>query len=148
MIALRRATAGDVDAIRSLVHAAYVRWVPLMGIDPIPMLADYEKAIADHVIDLHDVGPDLAALIEMRPAPDHLFVVNVAVSPAFQKRGLGRAMMDHAERVANGLSLGETRLLTNKVMVENIRLYENLGYHVDREEAFRGGFVLTMSKRL
>ena len=148
MIHLRRATPDDVDTIRALVRAAYARWVPIMGREPIPMNADYAKAVERHVIDLHHIDGALAALIEMHPAPNHLFLVNVAVAPAFQGRGLGRALLRHADAVAASLGLGEMRLYANKLMTDNVRLYLRCGYRVTREEAFMGGIVLHMSKAL
>ena len=145
---LRRATPADADAIRDLVRAAYSRWVPIMGREPIPMQAEYAAAAVRHVIDLHEIDRVFAALIEMHVAQDHLFVVNVAVAPIFQGRGLGRALMAHAERYAASLGLDAVRLLTNKAMDANARLYLGLGYTVDREEEFMGGAVFHMSKRL
>ena len=145
---LRRATPADANAIRDLVRAAYAQWVPVMGREPIPMQADYAAAAVRHVIDLHEIDGVLAAVMEMRPANDHLFVVNVAVAPIVQGRGLGCALLAHAERFAASLGLDEIRLFTNKAMVANAKLYLALGYTVDREEAFMGGAVVHMRKRL
>ena len=148
MIQLSRAEPADAESIRAVVRAAYARWVPILQREPIPMRVDYAEAVARNIIDLHHVDGELAALIEMHPTPDHLLIVNVAVAPAFQGRGLGRALMEHAERLAASLGLGETRLFTNILMVDNARLYFSLGYRIDREEAFMGGAVIHMSKRL
>ena len=147
-IELRRAAPADVDAITSLVRAAYEPWVVVMGREPRPMLADYTVAIARHVVDLHHIAGALAALIEILPERDHLLIVNVAVAPAFQGRGLGRAMLAHAERFAHAQSLGEVRLYTNRLMAANLRLYLALGDRAVREEAFMEGAVIHMSKRL
>jgi len=84
----------------------------------------------------------------MIPETGHLLIENVAVSPAFQNRGLGRKMLSHAEDVAAALGYAEIRLYTNKRFVENIRLYAGLGYAIDREEELKGGSVVHMSKRL
>jgi ribosomal protein S18 acetylase RimI-like enzyme len=72
----------------------------------------------------------------------------VAVDPAFQKRGLGRKLMAHAEAVALGMGYRVLRLYTNKSFADNVALYQRLGYGVDREEAFMGGFTVYMSKRI
>jgi hypothetical protein len=71
---------------------------------------------------------------------------NVAVSPAFQGRGFGRKLMAHAELVAGSTGYSEIRLYTNKLFVENVRFYSKLGYRIDREEEFKGGFAVHMSK--
>jgi ribosomal protein S18 acetylase RimI-like enzyme len=143
---LRRATASDVADIRKLTREAYAKWVPLIGREPKPMTADYAEAVRTHRIDLLHVAGALAALIETIAEADHLLVENVAVSPAFQGRGLGRKLMAHAEQIAASLGHGEIRLYTNKLFAQNIELYRKLGYRVDREEVLTIGVVVHMSK--
>jgi len=146
---LRRAVASDAAAIRELTRAAYAKWVPRIGREPLPMRADYDIAVRDHIIDLLYAGDRLAALIEAIPAADHLLVENVAVDPAFQGRGYGRHLMAHAETLAKSLGVTELRLYTNKAFATNVQLYLSLGYRIDREEAFVGGGVIVhMSKQL
>ena len=147
-VELRQAMATDAPAIGELTRAAYAKWVPLIGREPKPMTADYEAAVAKHRVDLLYVDGTLAALIETIREADHLLVENVAVSPAFQGRGLGRRLMDHAETLALASGYAEIRLYTNRRFVENIELYRRLGYAVDREEDVRVGVVVHMSKRL
>jgi ribosomal protein S18 acetylase RimI-like enzyme len=143
---LRRATASDVADIRKLTREAYAKWVPLIGREPKPMTADYAEAVRTHRIDLLHVAGALAALIETIAEADHLLVENVAVSPAFQGRGLGRKLMAHAEQIAASLGHGEIRLYTNKLFAQNIELYRKLGYLVDREEVLTIGIAVHMSK--
>jgi ribosomal protein S18 acetylase RimI-like enzyme len=145
---LRRAVPSDVPAILELTRAAYAKWVPVIGREPTPMTVDYGGRVREHRIDLLRVGNDLAALIEMVPEAGHLLIENVAVLPAFQGRGYGRRLMIHAEAVAASLGLSETRLYTNKLFAENVRLYRGLGYQVDREEPFKESFTVYMSKSL
>jgi ribosomal protein S18 acetylase RimI-like enzyme len=143
---LRQATASDVADIRKLTREAYAKWVPLIGREPKPMTADYAEAVRTHRIDLLHVAGALAALIETIAEADHLLVENVAVSPAFQGRGLGRKLMAHAEQIAASLGHGEIRLYTNKLFAQNIELYRKLGYLVDREEVLTIGIAVHMSK--
>jgi ribosomal protein S18 acetylase RimI-like enzyme len=145
---LRRGAAEDAPAIRELTRAAYAKWVPVIGREPKPMMADYAETIRKHRFDLLYVEGELAALIETIPGADHLLIENVAVAPAFQGRGLGWKLMAHAEELAASLGLGEIRLYTNKLFAENVQLYGKLGYRLDREEEFKGGVVVHMSKRI
>ncbi|GHO96635.1 N-acetyltransferase GCN5 [Reticulibacter mediterranei] len=145
-MSLRPSTVEDASAIRSLIREAYSKWVPVIGREPLPMTADYEEAVKKHRIDLLYLDGKLVALIEMLPKADHLLIENVAVSPVFQGRGLGRKLLTHAEQVAASLGLSVIKLYTNKLFTENLRLYQKLGYAVDQEEEFRGGFVVHMSK--
>jgi hypothetical protein len=84
---LYRATPADAGAVRDLTRAAYAKWVPLLGREPLPMIADYDVAVRDQILDMLHLDGKLAALIEMHPEADHLLIVNVAVSPTFQGNG-------------------------------------------------------------
>ncbi len=112
------------------------------------MKVDYAQAIAAHRFDLIFENETLAALIETVACDDALLIENVAVEPAFQRRGLGRALMEHAEQLALADGLSSVRLYTNARFAENLRLYARLGYTVEREEALNGGVAIHMRKRL
>ena len=91
------AVLADAARIRALTRAAYAKWVALIGREPLPMQADYERAIVEHTIDLLIVDGALAGLIETILRPDHLWIENVAVAPEQQGRAFGRLLLDHAE---------------------------------------------------
>lgn len=145
---LRRGEAADAAAIRDLTRAAYARWVPIVGREPRPMTADYDRAVRDHRFDLLYSDGALAALIETAEEPDCLLVVNVAVATAFQGRGFGRHLLAHAEQLAAASGRGRIRLYTNQLMAANLRLYAALGYGVDGEEILPGGVAVHMSKAI
>jgi hypothetical protein len=84
----RRATPADANAVRDLSRAAYAKWVPLIGREPLPMTADYDRAIANHIIDLLEDDGQLLALIEMIEQEDHLLVENIAVRPDQKEQDL------------------------------------------------------------
>ena len=56
--------------------------------------------------------------------------------------------MAHAEDLARTLGLAEVRLYTNKLFAWNVAFYRKLGYRVDGESAYLGGFIVHMSKRI
>jgi hypothetical protein len=60
---LRRAVLSDASAVRELSKAAYAKWVPLIGREPMPMTANYEREVMEHLIDLYEEGGELLALI-------------------------------------------------------------------------------------
>jgi len=146
---IRRAGPRDADAVRSLTRAAYAQWIPVIGREPLPMKADYEKAVHEHEIDLLYAGDDLRALIEVFLTGDHLFIENIAVAPEHQGKGLGHHLLTHAETKAKSAGLGELRLLTNQAFASNVRLYQSVGFRIDRTEPhFGGGTTVYMSKQL
>ena len=147
-IEMRRGAGPDAAAIRDLTRAAYAKWVPAIGREPKPMSADYEIAIQNNRFDLLYIDGTLAALIETIDQGDSLLIENVAVAPAFQRRGLGSKLMRHAEEVARSLGYDRIWLYTNRRFAGNIELYTSLGYGVDTEEPIDAGMVRTnMSKR-
>ena len=147
-VRLRPGAPADLGAIRALTRAAYQPWVAVIGREPLPMQTDYAAALAAHRFDLAFLGGDLVGLIETHEAPDHLLIVNVAVAPAWQGRGLGRRLMAEAEALANTARLAELRLYTNGAFARNLRLYRDLGFAVDRRESGERGVTVHMRKRL
>jgi ribosomal protein S18 acetylase RimI-like enzyme len=146
---IKRAGSQDVQAVRRLVREAYAQWIPVIGREPMPMKADYERAVQDHEIDLLYSDGNLVACIEVILLPDHLFIENIAVIPHRQGQGLGRRLLRHAEEKARNADLHELRLLTNQAFEANIRLYEAVGFQIDRTEPFAGGgSTVYMSKAI
>ena len=146
VIEFRPALAQDAPAIRDLVRAAYAKWVPLIGREPMPMQADYDRAVAEHQFDLLHADGRLVGLIETILHPDHLWIENVAVHPECQGQGHGRRLLAQAEHRAAASARPELRLVTNGAFESNIALYTRSGYRTDRREPFRGGIAVYMSK--
>ncbi len=145
-ISMRRAGPADAASVRQLTRASYAKWVPLIGREPLPMAADYDHAVRDHIIDLLFIGAEMAGLIETVNEGDHLLIENIAIAPSFQRQGLGRYLLAHAERLARSLGLPELRLYTNQRFTGNVDLYRRHGYVIDREEPVPGGVAVHMSK--
>ena len=145
-LVVRRAVAADAPAIRTLVRAAYARWIPVIGREPRPMQADYSEAVARHRFVLAFVDGDLAGLIETVAKADHLWIENIAVAPERQGRGLGRRLLALADDIAAAERLPACRLLTNAAFAQNVALYRSAGFSVDRQEPFMGGWTVYMSR--
>ena len=63
-VSIRRADASDAGRVRALTRSSYAKWIPVIGREPLPMAADYERAVRDHFVDLMFVGTELAGLVE------------------------------------------------------------------------------------
>ncbi|MGV8855906.1 MAG: GNAT family N-acetyltransferase [Devosia sp.] len=148
-VAFQIATADDADRIGDLVRAAYSKWVPVIGREPMPMKVDYAEALRLHRLDLLLVQGALAGVIETLQHPDHLWIENLAVHPDWQGRGLGRRLLAHAEELARAAACPQVRLLTNAAFASNVALYQTAGFRLDRSEPFHlGGITLYMRKAL
>lgn len=130
---LCRAGPSQVDQIRELTLRAYAKWVPITPRKPRPMTADYSASVQVNQFDLLFENGGLVGLIETAQQGDELMIVNVAVDPDHQGKGFGTRLMEHAVQLAKASHLRATRLYTNKLMTENITLYERLGYRFEKE---------------
>jgi GNAT superfamily N-acetyltransferase len=147
-IRFRPAETADAATIRNIVRAAYAKWVPVIGREPLPMRADYDKAVAEHPFELAVEDGRIVGMIETTLADDHLWIENVCVAPEAQGKGIGRLLLERAETKAREAGRPELRLLTNGAFEANVSLYKRHGYTIDREEPFMNGVTVYMSKRL
>jgi GNAT superfamily N-acetyltransferase len=138
---IRPADWGDLKAIEEIVESAYTKYVERIGNRPGPMEEDYAEALARADLFVGVEGETVVGLLVLASQSDHLLIENVAVLPSHQGRGIGGALLDHAEEWARRHGHRKLRLYTHESMVENIALYERRGY---REEHRRGrnGFTL------
>ena len=141
-ITLRVATAADVERLRALVQAAYGHYVERIGGRPRPLDDDYTAIVRAGRATVAERDGVIAGLIVLDRATDGMWVDNVAVDPAYQSAGVGRALLEHAETVARREGFGEMRLLTHELMTENRALYGRIGYtETDRPDHGRGRLV-------
>jgi GNAT superfamily N-acetyltransferase len=137
---MRAARPEEAEAVRALVEAAFSRHIEAVGRRPAPMDDDHSARIAAGQQYVRDAGDGtLASSIVLVDAGDHLIVNNVAVAPAQQGQGLGRALLAFAEDEARRRGLPEVRLHTNAAMADNLAMYPRLGF-VETERTFGGGF--------
>ena len=145
---LRRPTAADVANVRVLTRSAYAKWVSVIGREPMPMTADYDRAVAEHIIDLWEEDGQLLALIETIPSANHLLIENIAVRPDQQGKGLGEKLLHHAEALARSLELDELQLYTNAAFVSNLAFYSRRGYEEYRRGTMVPGSVTVFMRRM
>jgi ribosomal protein S18 acetylase RimI-like enzyme len=130
------------------VQRAYEHYVERIGMRPGPMDDDYDAAVRDGRAWVADDGGAIAGLLVLKAHADHLLIENVAVEPARQGQGIGRALLAFAEERARELGLRELRLYTHVKMTENQALYARLGYREDERRSEQGLARVFMSKRL
>ena len=125
---IRLATAADAGGITQLVNDAYAIYVGRNGKVPGPMRDDYHALIGDGHVHVIEQNGEIRGLLVLVPEPDVMLLDNIAVSPHAQRRGFGKILMQFAEDQTRALGLKAIRLYTQDIMVENIALYQRLGY--------------------
>jgi len=145
---LRLATTEDLTAVEEIVRAAYFPYVSRIGREPGPMLEDYRKSIADRRVHVVEQDGVVSGVLVLIPERDAMLLDNVAVAPSAQGLGLGRKMLEFAERAARDAGLRSIRLYTNEAMTENISLYCRIGYCETHRAEEKGLRRIYMTKQL
>lgn len=135
---IRPADATDLPAVQRIVNDAYTKYIARIGKPPGPMNDDYAALIRAHQVWV--IGAPIVGAIVLLPEADHLLLDNVAVDPAAQGLGIGRALITFAEAEARRRGFGELRLYTHETMVENIALYARTGW-AETGRAEQNGFA-------
>ena len=122
------ATIVDADAVLNCVEAAYQHYIERIGKPPGPMLDDYADLIEKHHVWVLKQDEQVIASLVLIKKRTWLLLDNVAVHPSFQGRGLGKQLCLFAESQGREMGFSEIRLYTHELMVENVAIYEKLGY--------------------
>jgi ribosomal protein S18 acetylase RimI-like enzyme len=125
---LRPASAADVPRLTELVQSAYGHYVERLGGPPRPLIDDYDEVVRTRRVTVAERGGEIAGLIVLDEDDEGFLVDNVAVDPAQQGSGVGRALLEHAEDAARAAGFDSIYLYTHELMTENLALYARLGY--------------------
>lgn len=74
------------------------------------------------------IGAPVQACMILTPKPESLYLGKLAVDPALQGRGLGRALVTWAEARARALNLPALTLQTRVELTENHATFRRLGF--------------------
>ena len=145
---IRPATAADLPAVVSLVHAAYQHYIPILGgRRPRPMDDDYTARLNSGQLFVLEETGKTEGVIVMEPRPDAVHIFNLAVHPNAQGRGLLRQLIGFAETAARERNLPKLTLFTNVAMTRNRAIYAHLGFVETREETSPGGYQIVFMER-
>jgi ribosomal protein S18 acetylase RimI-like enzyme len=144
---LRRATMADVTDVTALQHAAYAGNRAILGVEPLPLIADYAEIIARDEVWLLE-GDGLEGVLVLTPRADDLLIWSVATAPDRRGRGVGNRLLAAAEARAAELALGSLRLFTGEKLTANIAWYERHGFTRERIECRPDRCLVHMVKHL
>jgi GNAT superfamily N-acetyltransferase len=148
MKGLRRAEPSETEKITALQRAAYERNRTIMGVEPIPLQADYAKILSEYEVWLHESGDRLTGVLILEPRADDLLIWSVATAPEARGAGLGNGLLVAAEARARALGKRVMRLYTGELLVNNVAWYQRRGYAIERTEAMRDRRVVHMMKTI
>jgi ribosomal protein S18 acetylase RimI-like enzyme len=134
--------------VAGITDSAYAKYVALLGRKPQPMTVNYHQVIDEHDMWLLCFQSRPVGVLVLMEQEDHMLIYNVAVSPRYQGKGLGRQLLKWAEEETRRKGYKLIRLYTNALMEANIKLYKRIGYKETERKPYLGSTLVHMSKRL
>jgi GNAT superfamily N-acetyltransferase len=127
-VSLRQALPADAPEAKACIDAAFERFVPLIGKPPGPMCLDIPAEIASGHVWIAEGEGKLVGVIVHYNSDAGFYLDTVAVLPQLHGQGVGRVLLEFAERTALERGFDSIWLVTNAVMTENQVLYPRIGY--------------------
>ena len=127
---ITKASEEDLQEILDLQHLAYQSEAALFGrqdIQPLTETLDElaEEYIAGTVLKMTDENGKIIGSVRGKEADGTLYIGKLMVHPDHQRKGYGRRLVTAIEECCPGRRY---ELFTSTRSVNNIRLYESLGY--------------------
>lgn len=121
----------DAGEVLTLQRAAFVSEAQIYGSVDMPPLTQTLEAVQAELADCYGwtarVGARIVGALRGRIDGDLLLVGRIAIAPDMQGEGIGRGLLDVAERESGA---AQAELFTGSLSEANIRLYESCGYRV------------------
>jgi len=125
---IRPAKPDEAPAVAACVNAAYQHYVARIGKTPAPMQDDYAQVLRARQVMVALIENAVVGVLVMATTDEGFLLENVAVAPACQGQGVGRALLEMAEQTAAAQGFGSIYLYTQEQMTENLALYAKIGY--------------------
>ena len=145
---LMRADAHDLPEVVALQRAAYAKNRAVLGVEPLPLLADYAEILRTMEVWLARSATGLDGVLILQPRSDDLLIWSIATAPANPYSGLGRCMLAWAEVRAREIGRETIRLYTGTLLTHLVQWYGRHGYTIERIEQMPDRSATHMVKQL
>ncbi len=140
---IRPAQATDANALAACIDAAYAQYAE--RISDMPSVSDgCAEDIAKNQVWVAVQDDQIVAGLVLVAGKGFIKLANLAVHPDHGGKGLGRKLIELAEREAKRQGFGEMRLNTHVDMPLNVQLYQHMGW----TEESRSDSTVSMKKYL
>lgn len=131
---VRYIVANSHQTIVGTTRLALAQELGETGIGPIAAAIGWQRALRGALV--------LGLLTHQRLGPDEAYVEELAVSPAFRRQGIGRALMCECETIARLAGKSRLTLWVAAGNVGGAALYRALGYRITRRRRTLRGWLL------
>jgi ribosomal protein S18 acetylase RimI-like enzyme len=153
-VTLRIATPSDAGAIADLVRLAFGAQSRPTN-PPSGALKETAETIGDHLLRgggaVVEIDGAVVGTLLWEEQDDALYLSRLAVHPAHRRRGIGRALVDLAERETRRRALVRMTLGVRLGLQDNRRLFASCGFvetTLHRHEGFSEPTWVAMERRL
>ncbi len=131
-LTIRRASAADIPLMQSLERDA-AQAFRTVGYDfcadgPVRTEEELMRGLNDGAVLIAEVDGEAAGFVLLWNIDGHAHLTEVSVAERFQKRGVGRALIDEGENWARGAGHVVMTLTTFRDVPWNAPFYRALGY--------------------
>lgn len=144
---IREACSDDAVAVKACVVAAFQHYTVRIGKQPSPMLLDFPAEIEAKHVWLAESDDVIAGALVQYETDLGFYIDAVAVMPHLQGSGVGKALLQFAEREAIRRGYESIYLVTNAKMTENQVFYPRIGY-AEYERKSDGGYDKVFYRKL
>lgn len=149
-VVLSRISPEDAGEVLTVQRAAFVSEALVYDSADMPALTQTLEELRAELVDANGwvarVNNRLVGAIRVSETDDLLLVGRIAIAPDMQGSGIGRKLLEAAERDSNA---PEAELFTGSLSEANVHLYESCGYRItERVNQDDGTEQLFMRKNL
>lgn len=134
---MQLARQDDAAEVTLLQHAAYAPNRAILGVEPLPLLVNYDEIINAMEVWLAHGGGKLKGVLVLQPQDRQLLIWSVATSVASQSMGLGNRLLTQADSRACELGLAKLVLYTGSLLTDRIALVSAQRLHDRARRATR-----------
>lgn len=144
-VRFRAAEQGDLPVIKQCVEQAYRPYVAHLRVEPAPLHTDYADHIQrGNVLIAESSDRDFIGILLSYLDGKSLVVDNVALLPAYQRKGALVEVCAEVVRLAREAGAETIRTFTNQKLTRNIAMYEKLGLSTKRIEEMKDRVAVHM----
>ena len=137
-ITIKVADSNDAKGLHRCMERAYLAYSSMFGgVRLPPMDVDYGEEIRLFPVWVALKRNNVVGGLIMVFERENASVANIAVSPEAQGLGLGRKLMNFAEKEAKKRGYSELKLATHVLLEDNVSLYKHLGWKVTSSDETR-----------
>ena len=131
-VIINRAKFEDLTDILNLQKTAYLSEAEIYNcydIEPLNQsIESIQNDFNDYLFLKAEYHNEIIGSVKIKNCGDYCYLGKLIVSPKFQNKGIGRKLMNEAEKIFPNVKKYE--LFTGEKSIKNIKLYESLGYKI------------------